>query len=160
MSDTNPTPPHSTPLDAPAPLSSLVAAIKAEADHQAGAGPVAECDDEDAQSDTEDDGPPVNPLSDDDSDDDIDPIASSDTVEVGFLDEPLHPRAMLREYFPCKVGGKPAWLNPKHLPNQQQITCKHCNNTMVFLMQVQEKKNTYRKQSTRKALRLTCRSSS
>uniref|UniRef100_A0A1I7XVG1 MYND-type domain-containing protein n=1 Tax=Steinernema glaseri TaxID=37863 RepID=A0A1I7XVG1_9BILA len=40
-------------------------------------------------------------------------------------------------YFPTgKVGGKPAWLNPKNLPAQEDICCPSCSKDMAFLAQL------------------------
>ncbi|RVE49475.1 hypothetical protein evm_005906 [Chilo suppressalis] len=56
-------------------------------------------------------------------------------VDVGFLEEKpswqLHPR-----FFPSKVGGKPAWLNLQDLPSPSQLSCKKCNDPLIFLCQV------------------------
>lgn len=59
----------------------------------------------------------------------------SNQVDIGVLEEKsgwlLHPR-----FFPSKVGGKPAWLDLKNIPNLSEISCKLCNNPLVFLCQV------------------------
>ncbi|XP_026328710.1 programmed cell death protein 2 [Hyposmocoma kahamanoa] len=56
-------------------------------------------------------------------------------VDIGFLEEKsnwlLHPK-----YFPSKVGGKPAWLDLKNLPNPTELSCKICNDPFVFLCQI------------------------
>eukprot|EP00298_Acanthocystis_sp_HF-20_P026604 c4399_g1_i1.p1 GENE.c4399_g1_i1~~c4399_g1_i1.p1 ORF type:complete len:371 (+),score=148.07 c4399_g1_i1:91-1113(+) len=39
-------------------------------------------------------------------------------------------------YFPSKVGGKPAWLNPEILPNVADLTCANCQNRLNFLLQL------------------------
>ncbi|CAG9560453.1 unnamed protein product [Danaus chrysippus] len=56
-------------------------------------------------------------------------------IDIGFLEEKsnwlLHPR-----FFPSKVGGKPAWLDLKNLPNPSELTCKRCNDPLIFLCQV------------------------
>ncbi|CAG4937679.1 unnamed protein product [Colias eurytheme] len=56
-------------------------------------------------------------------------------VDIGFLEEKeawlLHPR-----FFPSKVGGKPAWLDLKNTPAPSELTCKQCNEVMIFLCQV------------------------
>lgn len=137
-----------TPLDTPSSLSSLVAALKDETAAAASGSsiaeepaataaqePAAEEEEEDDEED-EDDGPPVNPLSDGSSSEEDDDDGERSDVLLGFLEEALHPKAMTRGYFPCKAGGKPAWLNPKNLPTQKQLTCEHCNNPMLFLMQL------------------------
>ncbi|CAK1604211.1 unnamed protein product [Parnassius mnemosyne] len=56
-------------------------------------------------------------------------------VDIGILEEKsnwlLHPR-----FFPSKVGGKPAWLDLKNICNTAELTCKICNDPLVFLCQV------------------------
>lgn len=60
---------------------------------------------------------------------------SKKRVDIGFLEEKsnwlLHPR-----FFPSKIGGKPAWLDLKNLPNPVELTCKLCNEILIFLGQV------------------------
>lgn len=60
---------------------------------------------------------------------------STKPVDIGFLEEKenwlLHPR-----FFPSKVGGKPAWLDLKNLPSPKDLTCKKCNDPLIFLCQV------------------------
>lgn len=57
------------------------------------------------------------------------------SVDIGFLEEKdnwlLHPK-----FFPSKVGGKPAWLDLKHIPAPSVLTCKVCSDPLVFLCQV------------------------
>ncbi|CAH0728719.1 unnamed protein product, partial [Brenthis ino] len=57
------------------------------------------------------------------------------SVDIGFLEEKdnwlLHPK-----FFPSKVGGKPAWLDLKHIPAPRELTCKVCSDPLVFLCQV------------------------
>lgn len=60
---------------------------------------------------------------------------STKCIDIGFLEEKsnwlLHPR-----FFPSKVGGKPAWLDLKNIPNPSQLTCKKCSDPLIFLCQV------------------------
>ena len=60
---------------------------------------------------------------------------SNKIVDIGFLEEKenwlLHPK-----FFPSKVGGKPAWLDLKHIPAPEELTCKICGDPLVFLCQV------------------------
>ncbi|XP_023941900.2 programmed cell death protein 2 [Bicyclus anynana] len=60
---------------------------------------------------------------------------SNKQVDIGFLEEKcswlLHPR-----FFPSKVGGKPAWLDLKNLPEPGGLTCKTCKEPLIFLCQV------------------------
>eukprot|EP00929_Paragymnodinium_shiwhaense_P054757 TRINITY_DN27442_c0_g2_i1.p1 TRINITY_DN27442_c0_g2~~TRINITY_DN27442_c0_g2_i1.p1 ORF type:complete len:475 (-),score=133.97 TRINITY_DN27442_c0_g2_i1:153-1577(-) len=56
---------------------------------------------------------------------------------VGYLEDPpasAKERKLLhRSNFPSKLGGKPAWLVPRGLP---EVSCKQCSRPMRFLMQV------------------------
>jgi len=123
------------------------AATSSDAPQETGTEPHTTTDEAAAENGTDDDGDDAaeaddtvpNPLSDDDDDDDEDDDAehcSGRDVMLGFLEPPEHPKAMLRHYFPCKVGGKPAWLNPVHLPTPSQLTCVHCGNPLVFMLQL------------------------
>lgn len=44
-------------------------------------------------------------------------------------------RLLTRRMFPSKVGGKPAWLVPKHFP-ANELACHHCSRPLRFLLQV------------------------
>ncbi|XP_053602426.1 programmed cell death protein 2 isoform X2 [Plodia interpunctella] len=56
-------------------------------------------------------------------------------IDIGVLEERrswlLHPK-----FFPSKVGGKPAWLDLKNLPIPSELSCKKCNDPLVFLCQI------------------------
>ncbi|KAG1681100.1 hypothetical protein FOA52_015540 [Chlamydomonas sp. UWO 241] len=70
------------------------------------------------------------------ADDDASDDGSELEWMLGFVDEPEHPTALLRHRFPSKVGGRPAWLNPRDLPTGEQLTCGVTGQTMDFLLQV------------------------
>ena len=161
---------QSTPLDQSQPLAAVGDALPStgassstesvvdgtkQSEHSQSNSKASEDDEDEEDADDQ----PVNPLSDDDSDDDADGPAVKDDIQLGFLEEALHPRGMLRDYFPCKVGGKPAWLNPKNIPTTQQLTCAHCKNTLTFLMQVSDDGQRRVNGISTQASRLTCRSS-
>jgi pre-rRNA-processing protein TSR4 len=55
---------------------------------------------------------------------------------LGFVDPPRHASDLLRHRFPSKVGGRPAWLDPLHLPTRDQLTCPATGHLMQFLIQV------------------------
>ena len=57
-------------------------------------------------------------------------------VDLGFIDIPSHPWILHPCFFPSKVGGKPAWLNPEKLPTEESVQCSNCKTPMVFLLQV------------------------
>lgn len=54
----------------------------------------------------------------------------------GFVEDDFEPDALLRHKFPCKVGGRPAWLNPVLLPLPNQLQCGKLKKTSIFLLQV------------------------
>lgn len=49
---------------------------------------------------------------------------------LGFIEPPIRDTDLLRHRFPSKVGGRPAWLNPIHLPSIESVA------DMKFLLQV------------------------
>lgn len=57
-------------------------------------------------------------------------------VELGFLeqyDSTVDPAA---SSFPSKVGGKPIWLDPVHLPPADKLLCEQCRKPCVLLLQI------------------------
>ncbi|CAN7992111.1 unnamed protein product [Ixodes hexagonus] len=56
-------------------------------------------------------------------------------VELGFL-EKCEPWVVKSKYFPSKVGGKPAWLHLKNIPDGEHLSCQNCGEPCVFLLQV------------------------
>jgi len=44
--------------------------------------------------------------------------------------------SMRRHHFPCKVGGKPAWLDPVDVPTATQLKCLYTREPLDFLMQI------------------------
>ncbi|KAK3599874.1 hypothetical protein CHS0354_022445 [Potamilus streckersoni] len=56
-------------------------------------------------------------------------------VELGFVEE--REEFLLKScFFPSKVGGKPAWLLLKPILSPEQLSCKLCGETTIFLTQV------------------------
>ncbi|GFR41991.1 hypothetical protein Agub_g2803, partial [Astrephomene gubernaculifera] len=55
---------------------------------------------------------------------------------LGFVEEPEKPHLLLRHRFPSKVGGRPAWLDPVHLPPREMLTCGASGRPLDFLLQV------------------------
>lgn len=55
---------------------------------------------------------------------------------LGFAEAARHSRDLLRHAFPSKIGGRPAWLDPLHLPTKEQLTCSTSGSTLQFLLQV------------------------
>ena len=87
-----------------------------------------------------DDTQQAQPIDEDDDDDDETAEAELSDVEtavdLGFVSPPSHLLRLTRAYFPSKVGGRPAWLNPQHIPTASQLTCAHCGDVMDFLLQL------------------------
>ena len=59
---------------------------------------------------------------------------SGENIEIGFVEELSNPLLFGPEYFPSKVGGHPAWLNPSNVPNVP--LCSQCRKPLIFLVQV------------------------
>ncbi|KAJ1479731.1 programmed cell death protein 2 [Baffinella frigidus] len=61
---------------------------------------------------------------------------------LGFVEEPRIPAALRPEFFPSKVGGAPAWLDPARLPADLRCACYSgsggsvCGRPLVFLLQI------------------------
>lgn len=60
----------------------------------------------------------------------------SEGVELGFVEKSAHPLRITCPFFPSKVGGKPAWLNLRDLPDPELLLCKLCGKPTIFLLQV------------------------
>jgi len=57
-------------------------------------------------------------------------------LDLGFL-EPCEPWMLQSRFFPSKFGGKPAWLDLKHLPPMSDLRCgEECEEPLSFLCQV------------------------
>ena len=57
-------------------------------------------------------------------------------VNLGFAEEPEHERFLRRHFFPSKIGGQPAWLDPVHLPSESRTRCATCGGALSFLLQL------------------------
>jgi hypothetical protein len=55
---------------------------------------------------------------------------------LGFVEQPRKRTDLLRHRFPSKLGGRPAWLDPLHLPTEEQLTCRVTGKPLDFLLQV------------------------
>lgn len=68
----------------------------------------------------------------DDEEDDED----EEPVYLGFAEKPEHDWCLLRQQFPSKAGGVPAWLDPDNLPSGRSCVCDLCGEPLQFLLQV------------------------
>ena len=64
-------------------------------------------------------------------------LESEEQVEwlLGFVEPPRKRTDLLRHRFPSKVGGRPAWLDPLHLPTEEHLTCRVTGKPLDFLLQ-------------------------
>ena len=69
--------------------------------------------------------------------DDEEEYDDEDEVSLGFvIDRKDEPNALLRNHFPSKLGGRPAWLDPVQLPLESQLRCGASGAPLRFLLQV------------------------
>ena len=59
-------------------------------------------------------------------------------IELGFVETPEDQdlQQLTSSRFPSKVGGKPAWLDPVHLPSLEDLACGSCGKPTTFLLQI------------------------
>ncbi|KAK4418098.1 Programmed cell death protein 2-like [Sesamum alatum] len=86
-----------------------------------------EDDEEEAQNDDVEDE-----VSDEDDEEEEDRVP----MTLGFVEKPKNPWTLLRQYFPSKAGGTPAWLDPVNLPSEKSSLCDFCGEPLQFLLQV------------------------
>lgn len=62
----------------------------------------------------------------------------SSAVMLGTIDKDSDAETfrLTSRFFPSKVGGKPAWLDLKHIPESSDLACTKCNIPLVFLCQL------------------------
>ncbi|KAK2197657.1 Programmed cell death protein 2 [Babesia duncani] len=60
----------------------------------------------------------------------------SDPEELFAVLSRGEPWELQRQYFPSKVGGFPAWLNPVGLPSEDDLRCPKCFGIMTFVLQI------------------------
>lgn len=56
------------------------------------------------------------------------------SVDLGFVDKSC--KLLESRFFPSKVGGIPAWLDLKNVPEAQDIICDKCSKPRYFLCQI------------------------
>ncbi|KAJ4968703.1 hypothetical protein NE237_015404 [Protea cynaroides] len=74
--------------------------------------------------------------SDDDDDDEDEDEEEQETVTLGFVEKPKDRHSLLRQLFPSKAGGVPAWLDPIDLPSEKSRVCSICGDPLQFVIQV------------------------
>lgn len=86
----------------------------------------------------EDDESQINGDGDGDIFDDEDEDEDEEQVPVtlGFVEKPKNRWSLLRQLFPSKAGGVPAWLDPINLPSGRSCHCEICGEPLQFLLQV------------------------
>ncbi|KAJ7342214.1 hypothetical protein JRQ81_009676 [Phrynocephalus forsythii] len=65
-------------------------------------------------------------------------MGSPGGVELGFAEEVAEAVGwrLRREQFPCKVGGRPAWLGEAGVPGPGELRCGTCGRPCAFLLQL------------------------
>ncbi|KAF5732621.1 hypothetical protein HS088_TW17G00151 [Tripterygium wilfordii] len=71
-----------------------------------------------------------------DEDDDDEDEDEQESVTLGFLEEKEYDWSLLRQFFPSKAGGVPAWLDPVNLPSGRCSACDICGEPLQFVLQV------------------------
>lgn len=69
-------------------------------------------------------------------DEDDDEEEEQVAVTLGFVEKPKKRWSLLRQLFPSKAGGSPAWLDPIDLPSGRSCLCDICGVPLQFLLQV------------------------
>ena len=72
----------------------------------------------------------------DDDEEEDEEGAPAASISLGFAEKPPHPAALSRLYFPSKLGGLPAWLDPLRLPTGDATRCSVCGDPLAFVLQV------------------------
>ncbi|XWS57265.1 hypothetical protein CRYUN_Cryun09bG0159400 [Craigia yunnanensis] len=72
----------------------------------------------------------------DDSEEVEDDDDEEEAVILGFVEKPEHSWSLLRQHFPSKAGGVPAWLDPDNLPSGMSCVCDICGEPLQFVLQV------------------------
>ncbi|KAK4728277.1 hypothetical protein R3W88_021265 [Solanum pinnatisectum] len=72
----------------------------------------------------------------DDDDDEEEEDEDKEPVGLGVLEKPENSWSLLRELFPSKAGGTPAWLDPINLPTGRSCLCDICGEPLQFMLQV------------------------
>lgn len=89
-------------------------------------------DEEDQEEAQIDDSRDVDSYDDDEEEEEED----KEPVGLGVLEKPEDSWSLLRELFPSKAGGTPAWLDPVNLPTGRSCLCDFCGEPLQFMLQV------------------------
>ncbi|XP_044491756.1 programmed cell death protein 2-like [Mangifera indica] len=73
---------------------------------------------------------------DDVDEDDDEEDEEQEPVTLGFVEKPKNHWSLLRQLFPSKAGGPPAWLHPVNLPSGRSCLCDICGEPLHFMLQV------------------------
>lgn len=57
------------------------------------------------------------------------------SVQLGFA-EKQEGYLLKNRFFPSKVGGSPAWLELKNIPEAKDLLCDYCEEPCIFLCQI------------------------
>ena len=60
-------------------------------------------------------------------------------VTIAYAEPIEDERYYFRSFLPSKVGGKPAWLNPRNIPKPEELQCAQCQDPLKFLLQIYTK---------------------
>ncbi|XP_053153826.1 programmed cell death protein 2 isoform X2 [Hemicordylus capensis] len=63
-------------------------------------------------------------------------MSSRRPVELGFVEAVAAAWRLRSDQFPCKVGGRPAWLGEAGLPGPSELRCGACEQPCAFLLQL------------------------
>ncbi|XWS57263.1 hypothetical protein CRYUN_Cryun09bG0159300 [Craigia yunnanensis] len=73
---------------------------------------------------------------DEDDSEEVEDDDDEEAVILGFVEKPEHSWSLLRQHFPSKAGGVPAWLDPDNLPSGMSCVCDICGEPLQFVLQV------------------------
>lgn len=59
------------------------------------------------------------------------------SVELGFAEDiEFDDISVSCKIIPCIIGGNPKWLDLENIPTVNDVKCRECQESMVFLCQV------------------------
>ncbi|CAN4128114.1 unnamed protein product [Withania somnifera] len=93
-------------------------------------------DEEDQEEVQIDDSGDVDSYDDDEEEEEEEEDESKEPVGLGILEKPENSWSLLRESFPSKAGGTPAWLDPINLPTGRSCLCDFCGEPLQFMLQI------------------------